>query len=71
MQTGKGWLLLILQKKRQLENARTIHESDRLFIELEALEWLQRQVISSIRRSRCNKELNFNSRYGAADMISL
>ena len=36
--------LLILQKKKQLENARTIRESDALFTELEALEWLQRQA---------------------------
>jgi hypothetical protein len=39
--------LLILQKKEQLENSYTIHESDRLFTELEALEWLQRQVVKS------------------------
>jgi hypothetical protein len=28
----------------QLENCKNIRESDRLFTELEALEWLQRQV---------------------------
>ncbi|MGI0012545.1 MAG: hypothetical protein ACREBU_03755 [Nitrososphaera sp.] len=36
---------LILLKKRQLEECRSIHESDRIFTELEALEWLQRQVV--------------------------
>ena len=40
--------LLILQKQKQLENARTIRESDALFTELEALEWLQRQVAKHI-----------------------
>jgi hypothetical protein len=40
--------LLILQKKKQLENARSIRESDALFTELEALEWLQRQVVKNI-----------------------
>lgn len=37
--------LLILQKKKQLEACNSIRESDRLLTELEALEWLQRQVI--------------------------
>ena len=36
--------LFIMQKKLQLENCRNIHESDRLFTELDALEWLQRQA---------------------------
>lgn len=40
--------LLILQKQKQLENARTIRESDALFTELEALEWLQRQVAKHV-----------------------
>ena len=40
--------LLILQKKKQLENAQTLRESDTLFTELEALEWLQRQVAKHI-----------------------
>ena len=40
--------LLMLQKKKQLENARTIYESDRLFTELDALEWLQRQIVKTI-----------------------
>jgi propanediol dehydratase small subunit len=39
--------LLMLQKKKQLEIAHTIHESDRLFTELEALEWLQRQIVKN------------------------
>jgi len=37
--------LFILQKQKQLETCKNIHESDRLFTELEALEWLQRQVV--------------------------
>ena len=40
--------LLILQKKKQLEECYTIQESDRFFTELEALEWLQRQVVKYI-----------------------
>ena len=39
--------LLMLQKKKQLELAHTIYESDRLFTELEALEWLQRQIVKN------------------------
>jgi hypothetical protein len=40
--------LHILHKKMQLENCRNIRDSDRLFTELEALEWLQRQVAKSV-----------------------
>lgn len=36
---------LILQKKRKLQNSKSMYETDRLFTELEALEWLQRQVV--------------------------
>lgn len=36
--------MFILQKKQELEHCNTIYESDRLFTELEALEWLQRQA---------------------------
>jgi len=43
--------LQILQKKKQLENCCSIRESDALFTELEALEWLQRQVVKYIRKS--------------------
>jgi hypothetical protein len=35
---------LIRRKQLQLENCNTIYESDMLFTELEALEWLQRQA---------------------------
>ena len=35
---------IISQKKAQLKNSKDIHESDRLFAELDALEWLQRQI---------------------------
>jgi len=40
--------LLILQKKKQLENARDMDTIERLYTELEALEWLQRQVVKHI-----------------------
>ena len=35
---------IILQKKAILKNSKDIHESDRLFAELDALEWLQLQI---------------------------
>ncbi len=35
---------LILQKNAQLKNSEDIHESERLFAELDGLEWLQRQI---------------------------
>jgi hypothetical protein len=35
---------IILQKKALLKNSKDVHESDRLFAELDALEWLQRQI---------------------------
>jgi hypothetical protein len=35
---------IIMQKKNQLKNSKDVHESDRLFAELEGLEWLQRQI---------------------------
>jgi hypothetical protein len=35
---------IILQKKTLLKNSKDVHESDRLFAELDALEWLQRQI---------------------------
>jgi hypothetical protein len=35
---------LILQKKTLLKNSKDVHESDRLFAELDGLEWLQRQI---------------------------
>lgn len=34
---------IILQKKALLKNSKDVHESDRLFAELDGLEWLQRQ----------------------------
>jgi hypothetical protein len=36
--------LIILQKRALLKNSKDVHELDRLFAELDALEWLQRQV---------------------------
>jgi hypothetical protein len=35
---------IILQKKSLLKNSKDVHESDRLFAELDGLEWLQRQI---------------------------
>lgn len=35
---------IILQKKALLRNCKDVHESDRLFRELDGLEWLQRQI---------------------------
>jgi plasmid maintenance system killer protein len=35
---------LILQKKEQLKNSNDVYESDRIFAELDGLEWLQRQM---------------------------
>jgi hypothetical protein len=35
---------IISQKKALLKNSKDVHESDRLFAELDALEWLQRQI---------------------------
>jgi hypothetical protein len=35
---------IIRQKKALLKNSQDVHESDRLFAELDALEWLQRQI---------------------------
>ncbi len=38
----------ILQKQKQLENARDMETIEMLYTELEALEWLQRQVVRHI-----------------------
>jgi len=35
---------IILQKRTLLKNSKDVHESDRLFAELDGLEWLQRQI---------------------------
>jgi hypothetical protein len=35
---------IILQKKALLRNSKDVHESERVFAELDALEWLQRQI---------------------------
>jgi hypothetical protein len=35
---------IILEKKALLKNCKDVHESDRLFAELDGLEWLQRQI---------------------------
>jgi uncharacterized protein YllA (UPF0747 family) len=35
---------IILQNKALLKNRKDVHESDRLFAELDGLEWLQRQI---------------------------
>jgi hypothetical protein len=36
---------IISQKKTLLKNSKDVHESDRLFAELDALEWFQRQIL--------------------------
>jgi hypothetical protein len=35
---------IIMQKKNQVKNSKDVYESDRLFAELDGLEWLQRQI---------------------------
>ena len=40
--------LLILQKKKQLENTKDMDAIERLYTELDALEWLQRQVVKHV-----------------------
>jgi len=35
---------IIMQKRTLLKNSKDVHESDRLFAELDGLEWLQRQI---------------------------
>jgi hypothetical protein len=35
---------IILKKKALLKNSKDVHESDRLFAELDGLEWLQLQI---------------------------
>jgi len=40
--------ILVLMKKKQLAAAMDVHEADKLFAELDALEWLQRQVVKYI-----------------------
>jgi hypothetical protein len=35
---------IVLQKKSILKNSKDVHESDRLFAELDGLEWLQPQI---------------------------
>ena len=35
---------IIEQKKALLKNSKDVHELDRLFAELDGLEWLQRQI---------------------------
>jgi phosphoserine aminotransferase len=35
---------IIKQKKAQLKNSKDVNESDRLFAEIDGLEWLRRQI---------------------------
>jgi hypothetical protein len=35
---------IIIEKRAQLKNSKDVYETDRLFAELEGLEWLQRQI---------------------------
>jgi hypothetical protein len=36
--------VLIKQKKAQLKSSKDVHESERLFAELDGLDWLERQI---------------------------
>ena len=50
--------IMILQKKSLLKNSKDVYEADRLFAELEGLEWLQGQTARfswEERRSRSEK----------------
>jgi hypothetical protein len=40
--------ILILRKKAELEKCRDVSQIERIYNELEALEWLQRQVVKHI-----------------------
>ena len=40
--------LLILQKQKQLEHARDMDAIEKLYTELDALKWLQRQVVQRL-----------------------
>ena len=40
--------LLILQRQKLLESAKSVDVIERLYTELEALEWLQRQIVKHI-----------------------
>ena len=44
----KGVAIQILRKQKQLELAKDLETIERLYTELDALEWLQRQVIKHI-----------------------
>ena len=51
----KEWLTIkkeveaiVVQKKALLKDSKDVHESDRLFAELDALEWLQRQIAKHV-----------------------
>ena len=35
---------ILMQKKDLLKNSKDVHESERLFTELDGMEWLQRQI---------------------------
>jgi hypothetical protein len=35
---------IVMQKKARLKNRKDVHESHRLFAELDGLEWLERQI---------------------------
>jgi hypothetical protein len=39
---------IILQKKALLKNSKDVHDADRLFAELDGLEWLQRQIANTL-----------------------
>jgi uncharacterized Fe-S radical SAM superfamily protein PflX len=52
---------IIKQKKAQLKNSKDIHESERLFDELDGLEWLQRpdrKIFLTIRKYKQQTQIN-------------
>jgi hypothetical protein len=42
--------ILILKKKAELEKCRDVDQLERMYNELEALEWLQRQVVKQYQK---------------------
>jgi hypothetical protein len=52
---------IIMQKKTLLKNSKDMYESDRLFAELEALEWLQAQIVFLLLKTTVNQLLDSTS----------
>ncbi len=53
---------IIAQRKSLLKNSKDVHESDRLFAELDGLEWLQRQIACILlRKERRQKHISWDA----------